>query len=99
MDASQDVEYLYCKNCKVVRYRHELEMTKGGLRCTVCKGKDFEESGWVQCPFYKCAVKCAVAGKGLEHKEYGDECLYQCDFFWRPDVADNKGASRSKTKK
>lgn len=83
MITGEKYEYLYCKNCKVVRYRHELEMTEQGVKCPECGQDDFEESGWVQCPFHKCAVKCAVAGKGLTQKEYGYECLYNCSFFVR----------------
>lgn len=83
MIADEKCEYLYCKNCKVVRYEYELKMTGDGLKCPECGGNDFEESGWVQCPFHKCAVKCAVAGKGLNKNEESMECLYHCNFFVR----------------
>ncbi|MDW7740099.1 MAG: hypothetical protein SCJ97_08605 [Bacillota bacterium] len=77
----EETEYCYCHNCKRIRADHELEMTAEGLRCKVCGGSDFDQSGWVVCPHQKVsAVKCPRAGKGIIRDLHGYDCLDRCFF-------------------
>ncbi len=74
-------EYCYCRRCKRLRGKADLEATKKGIRCTRCGGTDLEAPGWVSCPHQKMtAVICPRSGKGIVKDETGLNCTDRCFF-------------------
>jgi hypothetical protein len=74
-------EYCYCRRCKRIREKSELEFTGQGIRCTRCGGTDLEAPGWVTCPHQKMtAVICPRSGKGIVRDETGLNCTDRCFF-------------------
>gem|GEM_PF-607121 len=76
-----EAEYCYCHDCRKLRETTDLVLTDQGLTCRHCGGSNFDEAGWVICPYHKVsAVKCPRAGKGIITGENGLECIDRCFF-------------------
>lgn len=77
----EGMEYCYCIHCRRLKESADLVMTIKGLKCLECGNFDFEEPGWVNCPYQKLtAVKCPRAGKGITNNDSGLDCADRCYF-------------------
>jgi hypothetical protein len=74
----EEKEYVYCEDCKRIRYPDEVGETSHGLKCLRCGGSRLREAVWVECPHRKTVVKCAMGGRGLGLSRAGYECLDRC---------------------
>lgn len=77
----EEMEYCYCRHCQRLRVSEELVLTSEGLQCRHCGYDEFDEPGWISCPYHKMtAVKCPRAGKGIIHNGSGLDCSDRCFF-------------------
>lgn len=77
----EKMEYCYCRRCQRLKAKDELSMTPEGLQCRQCGCFEFDEPGWISCPYLKMtAVKCPRAGKGIIHSDAGLDCTDRCFF-------------------
>ncbi len=78
---NEENEYCYCHDCRKLREAADLIMTEKGVQCRYCGSYNFDQAGWVNCPYQKnTAVKCPRAGKGIVITENGLECIDRCFF-------------------